>query len=797
MWIHYLKTAALHFRKHLSFSLINLFGLAISMAVCIMIFLFVQRELGFDRFHPNASEIHRLYLELDIQGDIRIEPVTSHAIGPDLLMHFPEVKDMTRVSHWDHPVSVWQDDSYRMVSHAMFAESSFFRIFSFPLIKGDAKTALEEPFSLVLTQGLARELFPEKDPMGQVVQLGNEQQSYRITGVAADVPPNSHLYFDMLRSYPSIRQGTATNYDQWDSNLNAFTYVRLAEDTDMEALREKTDQLAFEKVNYKYEGMGVRFGVDYFPVTRLRLHGDFGREMVETATLGKVWAFIAVAVFVLFIAAFNYVNLSIARSGKRAREVGIRKVLGADSYSLRKLFFLDALMVTAAGMVLGLLLAEALLPVFGRLLDAGLSLLQAPWWFFLAAFLLFSVFFGLFAGSYPAWIMSSIQPVQVLKGSFWSRPGRWQLKNLLLIIQFIVSMGLVVCTLVVFLQVRHLRGKDLGFQSEGLLAVQIDRLEDAQVLKNTLMMDPGVLSMSVSSARPGTHIYMEGVELEHVDPGIMSQRLWVDQAFYETMQLSLKQGRWFDRDDGLALEHAVVNQALVRKAGWTEPLGKIIGRGEGDQYRIIGVVHDFYFQSLHREVEPLLINVHASLPWYMNIPYWVTLRSDESALPPLTERIHEVWMDLFPTKTFDYYFVAEVMDGQYAGERHFGYLFMGLTLLAVFIAMLGVMGLSAYSALQRLRETGIRKVMGATVFQVLGQMASAYLKGVLIAALFAFPISYWYMDRWLAGFPYAIDFPWWTMPAALLGVIVITLAIVISQSVYIARANPVNVLKTE
>lgn len=796
MLLHYLKTSYVHFKRNLSFSIINMFGLATAMAVCLMIFLFVAHELSFDRFHPRASDTYRIGIRINIQGDVRTEAISSHAKGPDLLERLPEVIAMTRLSHWHAPVHVWRDDSYIRVENGMYAESSFFEVFSFDLLRGNPGKALEEPFSVVLTETLAKELFPGQDPMGKMLRLDDQQQLYAVTGIAGDSPPNSHLQFDMLRSYPSLREISSSNYYDWDANLSAFTYVVVEEGTDMESLKAKTRELTDERLNYRFEGMGVYFELDYYPIGDIRLRSSFGNEMVETATLGKVRIFTMVALFVLFIAGFNYVNLTIAKSGKRAREVGMRKVLGAGKSGLKKQFTIETLFITGLSFVLGLIIAETGLPAFNNLLGSSLSLTAAPWWTLFAAFFLFCGVFGTMAGLYPAWYMASFQPVKILKGEFWSRPGRFQPRNLLLLIQFLVSIALIVCTLVILIQIRHLRRSDLGFNSNNLLTVSTANMEDARLFSQAMEAWPWTTAVTISSSFPGGSTYTEGIEAEDAGPGIMAQRLWSDQRYLGAMEVELEQGRWFESDDGLDRGHVLINQAFARKAGWAEPLGKTIGR-EGETYRVIGVVRDFHLQSLHNEVEPLTINAMHSRPQYIQAPWWVTLRHENVSSTEVLRAVSNAWQQHFPEQVLSYYFISEVMETQYGNERSFGHLFLAFTLLAIVIAMLGVMGLSSYAAQQRQKETGIRKVLGASVFSVLFRMSSDFVRWLLLAALIALPLAYWYMDNWLQGYAYSVDFPYWTMLAATAGMMIISLAIVATQSLRSALANPVESLKYE
>lgn len=793
---HFLKSSIRKFRRQPLFAAINLFGLATAMAVCFMIVLYVHNELSFDRFHARVNHIFRLSMHLDVQGDLRNEAVTSHAVGPDLLQHFPEVTKMTRVAGWNAPVSIWQDDRYITTNRSMYAESSFFDVFSFKMLRGNPKTALSEPFTIVVTEAFAAELFPGDDPIGKMIRLDNRPETHMITGVTENCPPNSHLQFDMLRSYPTLYETSSANFYEWDANINAFTYVVLADDTDMNILRQKTDELTYDKLNYKYEGMGVHISIGYFPVRDIRLHSPFHHDMVETGTSGKVWIFSVIAAFVLFIAGFNYVNLTIAQSGKRAKEVGVRTVLGASKPLLKKQFYVESIFMTAAGFLLSLILIETLLPFFNQVMQTNLKLFGAPWWVMAAAVFLFIGVFGLLAGVYPAWYMSRFQPVKILKGEFWQMPGRFQPRNLLLLIQFIVSLGLIVSTIVVFLQIRHFNRMDLGFDDKNLVVVLTENYDNAQMLKHRMAGHPWVTQQSLTSSFPGGAVYVEGVEVENVSPGIMVQRLWVDQDFLATMNLQLHSGRFFTTDADPETELIIVNRAFARKAGWTEPINKRIGRNQRS-YRVIGVVEDFHMLSLHNAVEPMVINVLGSRPNHSRLPAWVMVRYDDTGSAEVLSALQNEWNELFPDKTLNYYFISKLMADMYVDDHAFGRLFFAFTLLAIIIAMLGVLGLSVFAARQRQKEISVRKVLGANPASLVFLLSAEILKWVFIAAIIALPLAWYFMEKWLAGFAYAISFPYWAMGVALSAMLLIAMLIVTMQSHRTISKNPADVLSTE
>ncbi len=794
MYVHYLHISGRQLKNSRSAAAINLFGLAMAMAICLMIFLYVKHELSFDRFHENSENIYRIGLTIDIQGEIQKEPYSSPAIGPDLLEVFPEITGMVRLSN--QTINIWQDDRFTSVQQSLYADNSFFELFSFPLLRGSKESALSEPFSLVITESLAERLFPGQNALGMMVRINDYDNRFTITGIAADCPKNSHIQFEALLSFATHLQGNRRNFTEWDANIAYYTYVLLSGDYDLESLTEKTAELTYEKINHKFEGMGVSIDLHYFPMVNIRLYSDYSGEMLENGTIRRVWLFSVIALFVLFIAGFNYVNLTIARSGKRAREIGMRKVLGAHKHMLRKQFYIETIFFTAISFLLALLFTEIALPAFNLILNIQLSLLETPWWFYLVAFLVFVGLFGFLAGIYPAWYMTSFEPVKILKGEFWSMPGRFQPRNLLLLIQFIVSMGLIVCTMVILLQIRFMQTKDYGFDYNNLLAVQVSNREDARLLKQAFEKYPWVTSQSLASGFPGGGTtYMEGIVPQDAEPGFMSYRVWVDQNYFNTLNLRLADGRFFESDGGLETGNVIINKTLARRAGWTESLGKTIERS-GVTYRVSGIVDDFHYLSLHHVVEPILINVIDDMPAFLP-SLWLLIRFENEASHLVTESLLKEWKEHFSANTLTYNYVSALVGAQYTEDRSFGRLFMAFTMLAIIIAMLGIMGLSSLAARQRQKETGIRKVLGASSKSLVLKMSLEYLKWIAISALVALPLAYWLMHRWLEGFAYAIDFPWWTMAVSLAGLTLTALLIVITQTWATTRVNPAEVLKTE
>ncbi len=794
MYKHYIKTFYQQVKNNRSLFFINIFGLAIAMAVCFVIFLYAYNEFSFDAFHKKSDNLYRINLEMEDQGRIFSVPATSAPIGPDLKEEIPEVKSYTRIAPGPN-VSILKGEEHFNFSNNFAVENNFFDFFSFELIKGNPATVFKEPYSIVLSKKVAEILFPgNTNPVGKTLKI-NDRDGWKVTGIVESCPPNTHLRYDVLTSYATI-ESTRHALTHWAENISVFTYVELTDGFDKKSLDTKTKEVTWEKANKVLEPMGAKMTLNYFPITDIRLRSDLKHEFIETGTIAKVRWFLLIAIFILFIAGFNYVNLTIASSSKRAKETGLRKVIGADKRLIRKQIFTETLLLTALSFFIALLIAELILPQFNLLLGTELTLITTPWWIFGLSFFVFVIFFGTAASIYPAVYMAKFQPVDILKGNIWIRPGSFSLRKFLLTFQFVVSVGLIICTLVVYLQLNFFRTHDYGFDFNNLIAVKVSNTYDrnAELLKQQLSNYPWVESISTASAFPGMMVSQEGFILEGSDNVQLAHYLQADRNFFETLKASIDQGRFFQREDGVELEHVVVNQELVSLAGWNNPIGKIIDRGYR-KYKVVGVAKDFHFESFHNPVAPLIITSIGHQLSYQ--PHWVMLRYKPEAASEVLPAIHEEWEKLLPDKTIHYEYVNQVMGEYYETENNFGMLFLIFTILAIIIAMLGVLGLSALSARQRMKEIAIRKVLGASIQGLIRKFSVEYLILVFIAAVIAIPFAYYLMDEWLAGFVYSISFPYWTLIASIIIVGAVCMLIASMQSLKATNQNPVNTLKVE
>ncbi|NHB69119.1 ABC transporter permease [Perlabentimonas gracilis] len=792
---HFIKTSFRQFLSNKLFTIINLFGLAVSMAVCFVIFLFAWQEANFDRFHQDYQNIYRINIAINSQGHKVEIPLSSAPMGVDLNERFPEVTDFTRLGQ-SNATKVNINNQFYEFDNVMMADSNFFSFFSFKLLEGDARTVLKNPRSVVLTQSSAEALFPNvPSPIGEVIRI-NDVDGWEITGIANNPPENSHIEFDFLTSLSTLTEG-GRSIGTWTSHISYYTYLKLVDDFDMRALDEKTEELAFENINKEFEPLGTTVAISYEPITNIRLHSEFNNEIRETGTFHKVKWFSLIAIFLLIIAGVNYVNLTISVSGKRAKETGLKKVFGASRWRIRLQFLSETFLITAISFVMALLTVELVLPLFNSFLGVNLSLLSAPVWFYVSSFFIFSILFGFFAGIYPAFHMASFIPIKILKGELWKKSNKFSLRSALLTVQFAVSIGLIISTLVVYIQLNYFQNQGYGFDHTNLVAIRVtgsNYKQEAELLKQELSANPWVKEITLASSIPGLSHSREGFLFEGSENSQISHHLQADRNFLNTISSTLAEGRYFSGEDGMELEHAVVNQELVRRAGWLDPLGKTV-EGRDGQFRIVGVVKDFHLESLHEPVPPLVITALGHEQDHNLL--WVLINFENQSLSGAVSETRVLWNKIFPEKYFYYESLDNLLGSYYDVERNFGKMFMFFSVLSILIAMFGVIGLSAMTARQRMKEVAVRRVLGATASDIVKKFSGEYLLLVAIASFAAIPLALYFMIEWLANFAYSIGFPYWTTIVSVVIIGVIVTVIVFLQSLKVASNNPTITLKYE
>ncbi|PSL28725.1 ABC transporter permease [Dyadobacter jiangsuensis] len=802
---NYLKIGLRSLWNKKAFSSINICGLAIGLATCMLILLFVQHELSYDRFNQNAGRIFRVTLHGRIGGnDINIAGASAPA-GPALLRDYPGVEAYTRLSS-NGTFLVKNGEKRFLEERVIFTDSNFFNFFSIPLLKGDANNVLKEPKTLVLTRSMALKYFGNQDPIGKSLDMGNSG-AFRVTGVCEDVPSNSHFHYNFFGSMKSVTLG-----DKWLSS-GAHTYILLHKGYPVEKLSAQMPQMVrkyigpeiqeFLGMSYdEYLRKGDKFGLGLQALTDIHLTSNLENELEGNSNIKYIYIFTAIAAFILLIACINFMNLSTAGSAGRAKEVGVRKVMGSVRQQLMAQFLTESVLVTFFALLVALVLVVLLLPGFndlaGKRFDLQ-SILNARMIGYAVAGCLIV---GFLAGSYPAFFLSAFRPVAVLKGSIQAGVKSGWLRNTLVTIQFVVSIVMIIGTMIVYQQLRFIQNKNVGFDKEQVLILHDTHLlgDKARTFKEQVGNLSAVSSVTLAGYLPAgnSNNGTDGFLPENAENNITPYRFTtyqVDQDYLRTLGIGLVNGRNFSKSFGGDSASILINEAAVKQFGWKDPIGKrirTIGNGTPESkrfYTVVGVTKDFHFRSMHERIAPLVM-------FYGGDQYQMAVKIKTNDIPGVLKALEKTWKAT-TDNPFGYSFLNERFDNMYESEQRVGKLFGIFAGLAVVIACLGLFGLAAFTTIQRTKEIGVRKVLGASVLSIVSLLSRDFVKLVGIAILIASPLAWYGMNEWLSDFAYKVSIEWWVFLVA--GVLAVSVALltVSFQSIKAALVNPVKSLKRE
>jgi putative ABC transport system permease protein len=820
MWKNALLVALRNLRKHRGYALINVVGLSVGMACSLLIGLYVRDELSYDRFHDGAADLYRVNWDFDWNGQAGVGPGTPPPLAATFVREIPEVEAAVRL--YPAPRVVGRNGEVFFGEAGIVAvDSNFFDLFEgFTLLEGDARTALAAPNSVVLTEETARRYFGDEHPVGQALTLGEDRlvfgryayaSTFRVTGVVEGPPPNSHLQFDMLTSMGSHPE--VAHFDWSWVWMQVTTYVRLRPGASVEAVEAKVPAIlrrdaagGFARVGLDYDELvesGGHFDFVLQPFLDVYLgSGDTGNRLGPAASRAYVVLFAVVAVFVLLIACVNFMNLATARSTTRAREVGVRKVLGSRRRALVGQFLVESLVLSALALPVALGLVAAFVGPFNALSGKALRLdLLDPAWL-PAALVGLTVLVGFVAGSYPGLYLSSFRPIQALRGAF--RPGgkSRRLRHGLVVFQFAMTIALIACTLVVQQQMDFIRQADLGFDQHGVVVVsnENDRLRgQAEAFKERLLRHPGIVAASVSTGVPPYDGFQDSYTAEgRGDEQFQLISYMTDEDFAETMGLQLVQGRGFSRDRAADAGGVILNEAAVAAFGWEDPVGRLVQYpgGNNAEYRVLGVMRDFNFVTLRSPVTPFALFYQASGSYETSDSY-VVVRVAPEALERGLALLEAEWKAFAPDTPFEYTFLDEGIGEQYLAEQRLGRMFLVFSALTILIACMGLLGLAAFAAEQRTKEIGVRKVLGASVASVVALLSRDFLRLVGLGFLVAVPVAWLAMARWLEGYAYRVDLGPLVFALAGLVALVVALLTVSTQALRAASADPVKALRYE
>lgn len=790
---NYLKIAFRNLWRHKVYSFINIMGLTVGITACFLIFLYVRFELSYDKFHTKADRIYRLVCDTKTPTETLHESITSAPMAINIKRDFSEVEAAVRLETTSFLVR--RGDKKFQEERSLYADSSFFETFDFPLIKGDPKKALTGLFTIVLSETTAKKYFGSEDPMGETLLLRGDNQPVTVTGIMKDMPENSHFKADVILSMITRTQKFNPGRDEQWGNFGMYSYLLLKEGADPQRLQAKFPAFLKKHNGKEQEESQMFYTLTLEPLKDVYLKSK--RESPDKGSMSNVYIFSVIAIFILVIACINFINLTTARASERAKEVGIRKVVGAAKSRLITQFLGESVLICLLAFLLAILLCTLLLPQFNQLAGKTISEGIFKNINYLAMLFLISAAIGLTAGIYPALVLSGFQPITVLKGRFATGKKGISLRQGLVVSQFTVSIILIAGTIVVYKQLHYMRSRDLGFAKDQMLVMDYYYDKNIQLLKNDVKTIPSVLSVSLSSSLPGAGNNIAYSQIENKAGEMQIANLdvyFADFGFLQQFKVGLVAGRSFSSDMSTdSTEAMVVNEETVKNFGYTSPhdiIGKRFSQW-GREGKIIGVIKNFNFQSLHQDIKPLSIRVD------LKSCHFITMHVSAANLPATIAAVENKWKAAIPNRPFSYFFVDESFDRQYRAEERFGNLFFDFALLAIFISCLGLLGLASYSTTQRTKEIGIRKVMGASVGSIAGLLSKDFLKLVLVAIVIALPVAWFAMNRWLQDFAYRSTIPWWIYLVTGIIATLIALTTISFQAIKAAVANPVKSLRTE
>jgi putative ABC transport system permease protein len=787
MFRNYLLTAWRQLLRGKLYSLINITGLAAGMAIAMLIAIWVWDEVSFNLYHRNHARLANILSIESTNGEITVGPHAAVPLAAELRVRFPaDFKALALVAEGGHVLAT---GNKKIEQWGMWAQPAFPAMFSLRLLKG-SPDALKDPSSLLLSQWLATSLFGGADPLNKPV-LVDGRTEMKVGGVYEDLPENTRFYgISFLLAWDNKdNRGTTADADWTDHHFSL--YVQLSDQADFEKTSSKIKDITKPHLRSGYEETGLH------PMDQWHLYNEFKNGKVVGGQIRLVWLFALIGCFVLLLACINFMNLSTARSGRRAKEVGLRKAIGSQRRQLIVQFLSESLLMAFSAMLLAIVLMILFFPLFNTLAGKHLAIPGANPWFWLAV-LCFAVFTGLIAGSYPAFYLSGFQPVKVLSGAFQAGPWASLPRKVLVVVQFTVSIALVIGILVVFRQIRYARSRPVGYTREGLITVNLTNPElqtHCDALRNDLLATGAVEDMAESSS-PSTEVEnsMFGYDWKGRDPNSVPAigTLFITYDFGKTVDWKIKEGRDFSRAYPTDSGAFILNEAAVAFTGLAHPVGDVI-RWHGQDHPIVGVVKDMVMESPYERVRPTFFTLLANRRIHV-----VTIRI-KPALPvqEALATIGTVFRKYDPDNPFGYAFTDEVYGTKFLAEEHTGNLAGFFAFLAVFISCLGLFGLASFVAEQRTKEIGIRKVLGATVFHLWGLLSKEFVALVLLSFAIAVPVALAYLDGWLRNYSYRTSVPWWIFAVAGAGALVITLAVVSVQSIRAALLNPAKSLKME
>jgi putative ABC transport system permease protein len=782
-----IKTAVRHIVKHFGYSVLNILGLTLGITSALFLIIYVSDEVSYDRYHEKADRIYRVSTTIKEPDDQFTWIFAQIPFGPQVVHDYPEVQSSVRFINMPRALYKFEDKEFNE-ENFYYVDSTLFDIFTYKVIKGEVKSALLAPKKIILTEKIANKYFGKSDPIGKTLTTGTD--TYEVTGVIQDVPTNSHFRFDAVAS----RNNLPKQIGSWGL-FGVFTYLLFPENFDVKAFETKMKGMYDAYMKTIFEPLKITITYNLEPITRIHLYSKNAAEPEPTGSITYVYIFGIVAIFLVLIAAMNYMNLATARSTRRAREVGLRKVAGSRRGPLVLQFLSESMVFTLISLIISIVLILILLPKFNELAGKSFNLhvIYSP--VVILSLLAVVIIVGIFGGSYPAFFLSRFSPVTVLKGEITQGSAGSLFRKILVVIQFAVSVIMIICTLIVFRQLNYLKTMDQGFDQKNVIGLQLNgpMIGKYPVLKQVLSENQNIKYVTSTNTAVGEGSGKTIFQVE-TDQGMSNRGVnfaVVDHDFIETLGINIIKGRDFQQDmPSDTLTGVVVNETFVKRMSWAEPVGKKVTLGNFINGRVIGVMKDYHQTGMYNNIESLLLIYRP-----LNNNIYIKLSGNETS--QTLSFIESKWKEIFPDQPFVYTYLSERFNGQFKADEKRGLIFTIFTILAIFIACLGLFGLASYMVEQRTKEIGIRKVFGANENTILGLISKDFLILVAIGIVIAIPVAYYFMSNWLENYVYRTKIGVLLLIIAALLTILITFITISYKAYQAAIMNPASALKTE
>jgi putative ABC transport system permease protein len=795
-----MKLTLRNLSRQKGYSFINILGLALGLTCFFIIMIFIQSEIGFDSYHEKANRIYRVAFDCQLGKRMINVPFCMNPFGPTAVREFPEVEKAVRFRKLGPTLLEYKEKNLKFYEEgAFYTDADVFEVFTFPLLKGTPESALEDPFTVVIDEEVAKKFFGQENPIGKILRFANNH-NLKVTGVMKKTPHNSHFHPRILASYQTLYKTMPDQMKIWLS-LNYYTYLLLEPSAQPAALVNKFPSFLNRHMGEIIKQYGFNAKPYLQSLRDIHLRSHLKGEIEQNFDITYLNIFIAVAFFILLIACINFMNLSTAKSAKRAREIGLRKVLGAQRVNLIRQFLGESLIMSLAAFLLAILMTPLLLPLFNKLSGRELPLGILLDIKILLGSILVVALVGLVSGIYPALFMSAFKPIRVLRSGYKSRLRKSYLRSFLVMVQFSISIILIIGVTIIHRQINFLNNKTLGFNKEDLMVVPslnqkiINNLES---VKNQLKAIPGIIEITAVSQLPGTNLSTDAF----IPEGYKDQKPWAvtylttDHDYGAAMGIELVEGRFFSRQMATDAQNAIlINEAARKELAWSNPLGKTIeyfrGGSSSQSRKVIGVFRDYHFMSLRDLIKPLFILIDKGQYSYLLIKY------EPNSLSQVEAALKQIWPTFGSEEPFNFYFLDDSIQSLYGSEQRLSKIIQTFALLAIFIGCLGLFGLAAFTAEQRTKEIGMRKVLGASVPGIMVYLSKEFIRWVFVANLLAWPIAFFIMDNWLHNFAYHVNINIWSFILSAVAALTIAFLTVSYQSFKAAVTNPVDTLKYE